>query len=200
MCVSKNIHMKNLFLILLCGITVGMKAQEDPQEIVNYSFQINYINFIQSGNYNLQGFRLAYWPREYRTPYYYRASPSLAGQGLYGNSVRRVYPNNNNVGILLDVAFTPPDSVKTNEKQLVSVGIIFPVVDKFMFHLGVGSKWNNGVGENYESDVIATYGLSYVLDRKGLTFTLARQPKRLREMFTRGEASTMIGVGYTFNR
>ncbi len=78
-CVSKNIHMKNLCLIVLMGLVFNVKSQEEIP--VNYSLQLNYINFLNQGEYNLQGFRIAYWPREYRTPYYYSASRSLAGQG-----------------------------------------------------------------------------------------------------------------------
>ncbi len=198
-CVSKNIHMKNLCLIVLMGLVFNVKSQEEIP--VNYSLQLNYINFLNQGEYNLQGFRIAYWPREYRTPYYYSASRSLAGQGLYSNgSVRRIYPNDNNIGFFLDVAFTPPDIIKANEKQTLSLGIIFPVFEEFMVHFGIGSKWNNGEGDNYESDLISTYGISYLLSKRGLTFTLARQPERFRELFTRGNSSTMVGVGYTFIR
>ena len=93
--------MKKLVLFLAAVSLVTVTQAQCP----NYSFQFGYTNYITKGQTNLNGFRVAYWPLQYRYPTY-RRSNSLANQGLYGvNCV----DNASSVGVFVDGVFTPTD-------------------------------------------------------------------------------------------
>ena len=187
--------MKKLFLFLAMVSLVTTSQAQCPE----YNFQIGYTNYIIKGQTNLNGFRVAFWPRQYRYPNFYsRRSNSLANQGLYSGA--NCVDNANSIGIFIDGVFTPTDSVKTNQYQALVAGLIIPIFDPSInVYFGVGSKWNSAVGDDYNNEFIATYGMSFIFPNKGLTLSVGRQ-NFSREIFSRNGNNTTIGVGYTFRR
>jgi len=186
----KNVHMKNLVLFLaMVSLVTTLQAQ------CTYSFQFGYTNYITKSQTNLNGFRVAFWPREYRYSYFNRSN-SLANMGRQ----QICYDNNNNIGIFIDGVFTPTDSVKSNQYQALVAGLIMPIFNPSInVYFGVGSKWNSAVGDDYDSEFIATYGLSFIFPNKGLTLSVGSQ-NISREIFSRKGSNTTIGIGYTFRR
>jgi len=182
--------MKKLILLLT---TVSLVTLSQAQ--CEYSFQFGYTNYITKGQNNLNGFRAAYWPKEYRYSYYNRSN-SLASMGRQ----QGCYVNNNSIGIFGDFVFTVPNENKADEYQAAVLGFIMPIFPPaFNAYLGFGSKWSNGLDEEFESEFIATYGITFISPQKGLTLSIGRQTKA-REMFARAGANTTIGVGYTIRR
>lgn len=189
MCVLKDAHMKKLVLFLAAVSLVTVTQAQCP----NYSFQFGYTNYITKGQTNLNGFRVAYWPQQYRYPRYVRNN-SLAAMSY------QCVDNSGSVGMFVDGVFTPTDSVKVDQYQALVGGLIMPIFDPGInVYLGFGSKWNSATGEEYNSEFIATYGLSFILPNRGLTLSVGRQ-NRAREMFAKNGANTTIGIGYTFRR
>lgn len=206
--------MKKLLLLLF---TISLALNSQAQNCPDYSFQFGYTGYLNKGQTNLNGFRVAFWPKEYR--YYTRYSQwrkrGAGGLGWQANTPTQnptnatrygwndngfCYPNNRNVGIFTDVVFTPIDSVKANQYQAVVVGMIAPIFDPVInAYIGFGSKWNSASGDEYINQFIATYGLSFIFFNRGLTLSIGRQ-NTTREIFSRVGANTTIGVGYTFRR
>jgi len=168
--------------ILLMALVVGTSVKA---QLPTNSFQLGYTSYLTKGETNLNGFRVAFWPKEYR----YR-------------SLRTNFcaANTNSVGIFVDGVFTPSDSVKANQYQALVGGLIMPIIDPSInVYLGIGSKWNSATGDEYVGEFISTYGVSIVIPDRGLTLSLGRQTIA-REMFATTGANTTIGVGYTFRR
>lgn len=177
----KITYMKNLILVLFMVLFVTTIQAQCPQ----YSFQFGYTNYITKGQTNLNGFRAVYWPQQYK---YRRASSYYC------------VDNSSSVGVFVDGVFTPSDSIKTNQQQALVGGLMMPIFEPSLnVYVGFGSKWNSAEGEDYNSEFIATYGLSYIFPNKGLTVSVGRQ-NVAREMFAKTGANTTIGIGYTFRR
>ena len=182
--------MKKLILLLT---TVSLVTLSQAQ--CTYSFQFGYTNYITKGQTNLNGFRAAFWPKEYRYSYYDRSN-SLASMSRQ----QRCYANDNSIGIFGDFVFTTPNEDKALEYQAAVIGFIMPLIPPAInVYLGFGSKWNNGVDGEFASEFIATYGITFISPQKGLTISIGRQTKT-REMFARVGANTTVGIGYTLRR
>jgi len=182
MCVLKNAHMKNLILILAMVPLVALSQVQNFQP----TFQFGYTNYVIKGQTNLNGFRAVYWPQQYRTPSYFRNN--------------RVVNNNNNVGVFVDGVFTPSDTVKTNQQQALVGGLIMPLFDPGInIYLGFGSRWNSADGDEFNSNFIATYGISFIIPNRGLTLSIGRH-NIARELFAKEGTNTTLGIGYTFRR
>lgn len=216
MCVLKNVHMKKLVLFL-ATVSLATTTQAQLPNCPDYSFQFGYTNYINKGQTNLQGFRVAFWPREYRYNGYSTRwqKRGAGGTGWMANTPTQnptnaerygwrsdgfCYPNNRNVGIFVDGIFTPTDSVKSNQYQALLAGVVAPIFDPSInAYIGFGNKWNSATGDERVSQFVATYGLSFIFYNQGLTLSLGRQ-NATREIFSKEGASTTIGIGYTFRR
>jgi len=184
--------MKKLLLVFLT-VTVATLSQAQCR----YNFHFGYTNYITKGQTNLNGFRATYWPRQYRWNNWNTwGSNSLANMGRTANC----YENNSDVGLFGDFVFTVPNEDKSQEYQAAVLGFIMPIFPpSFNMHLGFGTKWNNGLEDNFQSEFISTYGITFIAPNKGITLSIGRQT-RAREMFARNGANTTIGIGYTIRR
>jgi len=177
-----------LFLAMVSLVTIS-------QAQCTYSFQFGYTNYMTKGQTNLNGFRAAFWPREYRYSYFNRSN-SLASMGRQ----QRCYDNNNNIGVFGDFVFTTPNDNKAEEYQAVVLGFIMPIFPPaFNVYLGFGNKWNNGLEDEFVSEFISTYGITFISPQRGISLSIGRQTGA-REMFARTGANTTIGIGYTIRR
>ena len=184
--------MKKLLLLLLTVTTVTLSQAQ-----CRYNFHFGYVGYMTKGQPNLNGFRAAYWPQEYRFNRYRNSSNSLAN---WGNRNTVCFSNDNSIVIFGDFVFTVPDENKANEFQAVTLGFIMPIFPPALnFHLGAGNKWNNGIEDEFYSEFTAVYGLTYISPGRGITISLGRQTKS-REMFARTGGHTTLSIGYTLKR
>ena len=180
--------MKKLLLLLLVSVcTLTTNAQ------CLYSTQFGYVNYMINQETNLNGFRLAYWPNQYRNfffnPYNQRGRGSTC------------FDNNHTIGFFGDLAFTPSNEDKSKEKQTISLGLIAPILPQagINVYLGVGSTWNNGEDDEYISESTSVLGMTYIVPDGGFTLTMGRQTG-FRDMFGKNGGNFILGLGYTIRR
>jgi hypothetical protein len=183
--------MKKLLLLLLVSVcTFTANAQ------CLYNTQFGYVNYMINQETNLNGFRLAYWPNQYRNLFY-----NPYGRNPGGRVGSTCFDNNYTIGFFGDLAFTPSNEDKTKEKQTISLGLIAPIFPQagFNVYLGAGTTWNNGDDDEYESESTSVLGVTYIVPDAGFTLTIGRQTG-FRDMFGKNGGNFILGLGYTIRR